>query len=173
MRQTTQLHVVKEGLWWLIALVGALMVFMPIMKSMVIVHYWFPFLAFLLVIWYMRLAVGFVEIPYLKHQWVRITFFLVNICLLVIFFQKINMFTRLFDVKDINYFWQEQNNASAPELYETYEYYKNVVFLSTTGGIITIVALELRLAAHFLGWRRTKITDKVVYKEDNNIRKDQ
>ncbi len=166
MNRIKQLHLAKEALWWLVTLVGALIVFMPIMRSMVINHYWFPFLSFLLIIWYLRLAVGFGEVPYLKRHWVRIIFFVANIALMVILFQKISMFMRLFDVEDIRYFWQDETNASAPELYETYEYYKNVVFLSLTGAIITVVAFELRLAAHFLGWRRTKVTDKVVYKED-------
>ena len=169
MKQIKQLHLAKEALWLLITLVGALIVFMPIMRSMVMGHYWFPFLAFLFMIWYLRLAVGFSEVPYLKRHWVRITFFVANMVLMVILFQKMSMFMRLFDVQDIRYFWQDEANASAPELYKTYEYFKNIVFLSITGAIITVVAFEIRLAAHFMGWRRTKVTDKVVYKGDEAI----
>ncbi len=168
MTQTTLLHIVKEVLWWLLAIVVATMLFFPFIGRLVIHHYAFALFAFLLMTWYLRLTIQFYDLPYLQPKAIRITLFFLNIGLIGFLIYTLNTFIELFDNRDIGFFWQDDNQARAPEMYDTFAYFKNMFFLSTVGAVITTFALEVRLAGYFLGWKRTKIKDRVVYKDDNS-----
>lgn len=164
MKQITKLMIAQESLWWLLTFCVSVLVFFPVMGSMKLHHYWPPFLAFLLMLWYMRLTISIRLVPYLQVKWMKWTFLIVNLAILVFLYQEIKNFIFLFENEDIRLFWQEQNNARAPELFSTFQYFKNIVFLSIVGAILMTMALEIRLISYFLGWRRRKVTDKVVYR---------
>ncbi|NNC94318.1 MAG: hypothetical protein HKN92_02070 [Chitinophagales bacterium] len=153
-----KLKYLREAIWWLVTVLSAYVILLPVTSAIHYTFYWFNVLIIFTFITYFRYSVFFKDILIFRNKWVKLIIFLLNIHLFVFILSNLQKFSVVMDSYEIESFANHlKDEISAGEEARLLKYLYREVFIIGIGSLVLVIALNIVIIVNFFTKRIKRI----------------